>query len=242
MITGYNTDVRHNDVVFHVQTEDKGRANPFIESLIYVGGQVVAAKRASYADLVAAGKEDRAIVALMDRQHRLMIAAIRSGKFDHKLDSVSGKRPVITGESGAVAAVAAPPESPDGVRASGASPSSAAGPPTLDQVVLEYLSAEARQEHLTLDVDLAGELGLGRRARLALRTVSSRRSQPIADAQVTVKMISTSGEPLTLAQGRTDGHGCLQLDVDVPALGQGSAALIVTASSPLGNAELKHLL
>jgi hypothetical protein len=34
MISGYNTDVRHLDVVFHVQTEDKGAVNPLIESLV----------------------------------------------------------------------------------------------------------------------------------------------------------------------------------------------------------------
>jgi hypothetical protein len=85
MITGYNTDVRHQNVVFHVQTEDKGSANPFIESLIYVGGQVLASKRASYADLLAEGKDEKSIVALMDHQHRTMIAAIRHGKFDDKL-------------------------------------------------------------------------------------------------------------------------------------------------------------
>ncbi|MES1243218.1 MAG: hypothetical protein ABUT39_16515 [Acidobacteriota bacterium] len=56
MITGYNTDVRHNDVVFHVQTEDKGLGNPFIESLVYVGGQVLASKRSNYADLLSEGK------------------------------------------------------------------------------------------------------------------------------------------------------------------------------------------
>ena len=78
MITGYNTDVRHNEVVFHVQTEDKGLANPFIESLVYVGGQVLASKRASYAELLAEGKEEKDIVALMDHQHRTMIAAIRA--------------------------------------------------------------------------------------------------------------------------------------------------------------------
>ena len=53
MITGYNTDVRHNEVVFHVQTEDKGLGNPCIESLVYVGGQVLASKRASYAEMLA---------------------------------------------------------------------------------------------------------------------------------------------------------------------------------------------
>ncbi len=93
MITGYNTDVRHNDVVFHVQTEDKGASNPFIESLVYVGGQVLASKRASYAELLAQGKDDKAITVLMDHQHRTMIAAIRYGKFDEKLQSLASGRP-----------------------------------------------------------------------------------------------------------------------------------------------------
>src|SRR3954469_6273236 len=91
MITGYNTDVRHNDVVFHVQTEDKGAANPFIESLVYVGGQVLASKRASYADLLAEGKE-KEILVLMDHQHRTIIAAIRHGKFDSRLTELLSSR------------------------------------------------------------------------------------------------------------------------------------------------------
>jgi hypothetical protein len=92
MITGYNTDVRHGEVVFHVQTEDKGTSNPFIESLVYVGGQVLASKRASYAELLAEGKEEREIVALMDHQHRTMIAAIRHGKLDVKLAAMNAGR------------------------------------------------------------------------------------------------------------------------------------------------------
>ena len=92
MITGYNTDVRHGEVVFHVQTEDKGVSNPFIESLVYVGGQVLASKRASYAEMLAAGKEEKEIVALMDHQHRTMIAAIRHGKLDAKLASLNASR------------------------------------------------------------------------------------------------------------------------------------------------------
>ena len=93
MITGYNTDVRHGEVVFHVQTEDKGVSNPFIESLVYVGGQVLVSKRASYAEMLAEGKEEKEIVALMDHQHRTMIAAIRHGKLDAKLQSLlAGKQ------------------------------------------------------------------------------------------------------------------------------------------------------
>src|SRR4051794_35656455 len=92
MITGYNTDVRHGEVVFHVQTEDKGLGNPYIESLVYVGGQVLASKRASYAELIAEGKNDKEIVALMDHQHRTMIAAIRHGKLDNKLATLNASR------------------------------------------------------------------------------------------------------------------------------------------------------
>src|SRR5258706_1451911 len=92
MITGYNTDVRHGEVVYHVQTEDKGAATPFIESLVYVGGQVLASKRASYADLLAEGREEKEIVALMDHQHRTTIAAIRHGKLDAKLAAMTAGR------------------------------------------------------------------------------------------------------------------------------------------------------
>ena len=92
MITGYNTDVRHHDVVFHVQTEDKGTDNPFIESLVYVGGQVLAAKRASYANLLANGTQDKAVVELMERQHRTVIAAIKNGRFDEKLEARMGAK------------------------------------------------------------------------------------------------------------------------------------------------------
>ena len=68
MITGHNTDVKYGDLVLHVQTEDKGQGNPTIESLIYFGGQVVVAKRASYAELLSGDKGEDEIMALMDHQ------------------------------------------------------------------------------------------------------------------------------------------------------------------------------
>ncbi len=85
MITGYNTDVPHSGVVFHVQTEDKGIASAFIESLVYVGGQILAKKRTSYKSALEAGDSKKQIVELMDRQHRLTIAEIQSGKYDKQV-------------------------------------------------------------------------------------------------------------------------------------------------------------
>src|SRR5438093_339781 len=52
MVTGFNTDVQHRGKTYHVQTEDKGLQNPIIETLIYMGGEILAARRTSYADLL----------------------------------------------------------------------------------------------------------------------------------------------------------------------------------------------
>jgi len=252
MITGYNTDVRHREVVFHVQTEDKGAANPFIESMIYVGGQVLATKRANYADLLAAGRDEKEIVALMDHQHRTMIAAIRHGKFDAKLEALvrpktspvplleplpgGGARPAMAQSLGGAGAV----ESGTTPRAVPVQPPPAER--TLDQVILEYLTNEADQEQLVLVLEGEADLALGRRASLALRTSSSKSGLPIAGAQVSVRMISTIAEPRVLAVGRTDEHGGLPLRFEIPALDRGTAALIISAVSAIGRAELKHLL
>ena len=48
MIFGYNTDVKSGDVVYHVQTEDRGEKNPVIDSVIYVKGRIVDRRRTPY--------------------------------------------------------------------------------------------------------------------------------------------------------------------------------------------------
>lgn len=82
MITGYNTDVEHGGVVYHVQTEDKGLESPIVMSLVYSGGAILAAKRASYADLIAAGFKEAALAERLKRQHRLICAAIKAGRIE----------------------------------------------------------------------------------------------------------------------------------------------------------------
>lgn len=223
MITGYNTDVRHREAVFHVQTEDKGSENPFIESLVYVGGQVLAAKRASYADLLASGQGQRSVVELMERQHRTVIAAIKNGRFDGKLRALLEARKGQPGTAAAEAAVA------DAER-------------TLDQVILEYLTNEADQDQLLLTVDGEEAVTLGAGAELVVRATSSKSGGPVAGARVQVRMISTVTDPRVLATGETGEDGSLTLSFEVPRLDRGTAALIITAASPLGDAEIKHLL
>ena len=245
MITGYNTDVRHNEVVFHVQTEDKGLSNPYIESLVYVGGQVLASKRANYAELLAEGKDEKDIVQLMDHQHRTMIAAIKHGKLDAKLQALLAGAPLTRQAPSTQTSVPVPPPLPPPPPA----PAPAAPPPststrerTLDQVILEYLTNEADQEQLVLLLEEESNLALGREARLVLRTRSSKSGMPVVGAQVSVRMISTVSDPRVLATGRTDDMGLAAMSFEIPAIGRGTAALIITAVGTIGRAELKHLL
>ena len=80
MITGYNTDVRHRGTVFHIQTEDKGVNNPSIETLVYVGGQILHRKRSEYAKLLKEGGGKEEILELLEAQHRAVIKEIKNNE------------------------------------------------------------------------------------------------------------------------------------------------------------------
>lgn len=252
MLSGFNTDVQHQGTVYHVQTEDKGRGNPVIESLVYVGGRVVVSKRDEYADLVAKNGDDSAIAERMERQHKVLVAAIKSGRFEEQLGSMVDSAEVAVSSNARAAEIARamdalkqadPTESAmeraararslgDQIDQSG----------SLDEVVLRYLDAEAARDHLVLKLEDDGDIAMGRKAFLALKTTASRSGEPVEDADVVVRMISTVREPQILAEGATDRDGELFLNVQIPLVRGGSAALIISASSGMGRAELKHLL
>jgi len=114
--------------------------------------------------------------------------------------------------------------------------------PTLDQVIFDYLSSVAQEESLVLLMDESPALATGTTTRMDLGTHASRSGKPIANAVIAVRMISKTGGPVTLAEGSTDEEGTLQLVVEVPEVERDTAALIITAASSIGNAEIKHLL
>ena len=109
-------------------------------------------------------------------------------------------------------------------------------------MILDYLNSEAEQEQLVLVMDVEDELRLGRRADLTLTARSSISSSPIAGVEVAARLISTIDGPATLGVGKTNAEGLLRLSINVPAMRQGTAALIVSATSELGGAEIKQLL
>ncbi len=78
MVTGFNTDIRLNNLVYHVQTETRKDAG--IETAVYIGGAVVHSLKTSYRDQASAPdfSEDK-LKRLLEKQHRQVIAKIRGG-------------------------------------------------------------------------------------------------------------------------------------------------------------------
>jgi hypothetical protein len=101
VITGFNTDIEHGGVVYHVQTEDKGLDSPIILSLVYSGGRILASKRAPYKDLLAAGFTEAALAERLKRQHTLICAAIHAGRIEDlkRMTTQAARAPIQTEES-----------------------------------------------------------------------------------------------------------------------------------------------
>ena len=81
MVTGFNTDVKYQGVVYHVQTEDKGPVNPMIETLIYKGGEILGSRRLPYADLLKGENDEKQIAQMMEDQHKAVMSDVKKGKY-----------------------------------------------------------------------------------------------------------------------------------------------------------------
>ena len=237
MITGFNTDIKHNEKVYHIQTEDKGLSNPYIESLVYVGGEILASKKTSYAEQAKAGAiDDKWIGGLMEQQHRTMIAAIKRGRFDGPADATKtsagspATRPTL-GDQLVPARTEAGLESSPPVEEK-----------TLDQVIIDYLASEAESEHLELSLMNTVEFYSGSPIELRVATRKSLSQNPIAAAAIEVKVISTIEAPRVIFKGKTAADGTVTVRCTIPAFREGTAAVIISAQSQIGNDEVKQLV
>jgi hypothetical protein len=86
MIFGFNTDVKHGDTIYHVQSE--ARENELLlQTQVFVRGRCVGKKATSYA-----GKSGEAQYGDLQKeqhlreQHRLVLDAIREGRLEQALD------------------------------------------------------------------------------------------------------------------------------------------------------------
>ncbi len=213
MITGFNTDVRHGNRVFHVQTEDKGLANPKIETLIYVGGEILDSFRGSYDDLLARPPvSESAIQQRMDDQHKTIIKDIKNGKYDTTpADPELAEAAVFTDRP-------------------------------LDQAILEYLQQEGDVETLELVLDEPLKPIFGATFRFHLKARLCVSQNPVAGAEVVVKLVSSLKKATTLLSGRTDKDGLFAGHVELPHSQPGHCTIVIACSSDAGSDEVRALI
>ncbi|HEX8180481.1 MAG TPA: hypothetical protein VF525_13120 [Pyrinomonadaceae bacterium] len=259
MITGFNTDIEHNGTIYHVQTEDKGLRSPFILSLIYVGGEILASKRSPYNDLIAEGFDAQALAERLQRQHKLLCAAISAGRIEdlkrmQQREAAQAQPEVF---SPAPTPAPAPPEvEPATVGASVVEAQPLDIPvdvmprvaETVEETIseqideLSFVHVEAEQAlHLNLLEERefrAGEV-VTIRVRVGRGPVEDRVSVP--NAEVTVKILGSEFRPLIL-RSKTDADGVALVHAWLPRFTAGRAAVLIRAVADDCAAELRRAI
>jgi hypothetical protein len=100
MITGCNTNVSHRGKLFHVQTEDSGRAHPHIISHVYHGGTIIASEKSDYSDRIDSADLDLQVRGLIEEQHQAMLSRLRAGELDAVIDErLTDAQPAATADA-----------------------------------------------------------------------------------------------------------------------------------------------
>jgi hypothetical protein len=82
-VTGFNHNIKHKGKVYHVQTEDSGASNPHIITHLFVGGNILATKKASYTDIVKSENLAELVREMMEEQHKEMLRNLVNGVYDN---------------------------------------------------------------------------------------------------------------------------------------------------------------
>jgi len=86
MIFGFNTDVKHGDIIYHVQSEARENEK-LLQTQVFMRGRCVGKRAISYANSAnQAGFGDPQKEQQLRDQHRLVLEAIREGQLENVLD------------------------------------------------------------------------------------------------------------------------------------------------------------
>jgi len=85
MIFGFNTDIRHNETVYHVQSEAR-EGEQLLQTQIFVRGRCIGKRAVSYGPGAAEGNQDQQRERMLRDLHREVLDAIREGRLDSVLE------------------------------------------------------------------------------------------------------------------------------------------------------------
>lgn len=86
MIFGFNTDIKHEDTIYHVQSEAR-EGELLLQTQVFVRGRCIGKRATPYGSLGSEhGMSDGDREQILRDQHRLVLDAIRDGKLEEVFD------------------------------------------------------------------------------------------------------------------------------------------------------------
>lgn len=268
MITGFNTDIEHDGVVYHVQTEDKGLASPLILSLVYVGGAILASKRSPYSDLIIAGFDEERLSQRLKQQHRLICAAITAGRIEELKVMGAGKgsleeiassdRPAkAVGDRMIVESSSERPPVSDDPSATTPPPEEEASPKATQRSKAEesaYTVYDPRRKspaRVPAEADKALVLtildeedfraGTTFDVRILLESRTGKKEKPLSGVILSLKILGTAFRP-KIFSAKTGRDGVGAISGQIPRFDSGRAAIVIRAVVDDRTAELRRVI
>lgn len=262
MITGFNTDIEHDGVVYHVQTEDKGLESPLILSLVYSGGAILASKRSPYEDLIESGFDEEALALRLKRQHRLICAAINAGRIE-ELKSMGARADVgaqppspVSDALDAIDAAMETPETPPVAEPSKPEPEHDAAPPqkttrakespytvydSRRQSPLGEMAAPDRSVVVTVLDEEELIAGQPLNLRILVENRAGAKVKPLAGISLSVKILGTTFRP-QLYSVKTERDGVAIVSGQIPQFNSGRAALLIRVTAEGRTTETRRVI
>ena len=92
MSSGFNSDVKVGEQVFHVQTEDRGPARPILDTAVYQNGRVVLRRTSNYQAFAASSEfSPEGLRERVELQHRETMEDLRAGRLDEEINAARNK-------------------------------------------------------------------------------------------------------------------------------------------------------
>jgi len=92
-VVGFNHNLNHKGRVFHVQTEDSGPQHGHIITHIFMGGNILASTKGTYADVLSRlgpGEVAGTVRKMMEDQHKGMVKSLMGGAYDADIAKRTG--------------------------------------------------------------------------------------------------------------------------------------------------------
>jgi hypothetical protein len=268
VISGFNTDIKVGNTVYHVQTEDKGTKSRLLLSLVYDKGTILASKRVSYDDVLKGDFDEKKLADFLNKQHQVICAAVSAGRIN-ELKEMTGKARASTKPKPASAQVVLPPPKP--------APGKTVAPidqpsipidapldgPPMDELILDAveiieddailsgdavqvvtdLSGQERAAHSKLTIELLGDAKFksGDRKTINIMICRGTERKVVANAEIMVKVLGSSFRPV-IFHARSDANGLAKVHLQLPKFDAGRAALLIRAIASGEEIELRRLV